>query len=463
MHPLVARTLLAGALLTPLTAAQTVGFQVTRVLPEGPAYSWVATGMNNHGHVVGWSQFFNGSTSLQAWVWTPASGLTYLPDPPVHPRSRAIDINDSGVIAGDGGFDSGDAWRWNSGSYEILGHLDGGSCSTAARINATGEIAGTSRNCGSFLVPPKTFVSAPGQLLDNVFAGAWAAGFNNFGQVVGYTYGNAAWRSTPSGPELLGNLGPKPLTWAWAVNDSGMIVGEAASANGNGHVPFWFTETGGMQEIGNFGGSSGAADVNATGVVIGNSGGSVAAPWMWSQSDGLVFIKPLIDPNEQIGLLGVQRINDQGQILGYAIDIVTSQTLPVILTPSDGSTAWTDLGHSLVGTWGPPLLWASGTLQPDTPLSLTLDSGLQNSTCFLVLGFSRLDLPFSGGTLVPSFDPPDGTHFALPTGMIGAFTIGGTWPPGVPSGLSVYSQIWIVDPAAPFGLSATNAIRGDVP
>ena len=460
---LAAASGLLAALAAAPAASQAGAFQVTRILPQGSAYSTVATGMNDQGHVVGWSQFFDGSTSLQAWIWTPAGGLTYLPDPPGQPRSRAIDINAAGVICGDGGYDSGDAWRYANGVYEFLPHVAGDSCGVAGKLNATGAVAYTSRNCGSFLQPPNAMIAAPGQPVETVFPGAWALGLNDLGQSVGYVLGNRAWRSIANGPELLPQLGSKPLSWAAAVNNAGMIVGESAAANGNGHVPWYFTDAEGIVEIGNFGGSAGAADVNAAGVVIGNAGPSVSNPWMWSASGGLVFIKPLIDPAEKLGLLGVLRINDAGQILARAIDNVTAQTYPVILTPSDGSSPWTQLGHGLAGTWGTPSLWAAGTLEADTPLSLTLDDGLQNSVGYLVLGFERLDLPFSGGTLVPAFEAPTGAFVPLPTGMIGAFTIGGVWPAGVPSGLSLYTQMWIVDPAGPFGLSATNALQGDVP
>jgi hypothetical protein len=280
---------------------------------------------------------------------------------------------------------------------------------------------------------------------------------------VGYVSSNKAWRTTRNGPELLPPLGAKPLSWAYAINAAGMIVGEAAQANGNGHVPWYFTEVEGIVEIGNFGGSAGAADVNSAGVVIGNSGTTVAQPWMWSQDGGLLFLKPLIDPAELLGLLSVSRINDQGQILGRAIDNVTGQIHPVILEFADADGTWTNLGLGLAGTAGTPSLEAAGSLQPLTSVTLTLQGGLQDASAYLVLGFDRLDLPFYGGTLVPAFELPAGTFFSLTTDATGGFLSGGLWPAGVPSGLSLYAQLWIVDPGAPFGLSATNALQGDVP
>lgn len=455
---------LMGVLLAPALLAQPTGYTVTRILPVGTAFSWVGTSLNDQGTVVGWSQFFDGSTSLQSWVWTSEAGLVYLPDPPGQPRSRAIDLNEAGVITGDGGFDSGVAWRWDGTGYEFLGVLEGGTCSTASAINELDEIAGTSRNCNSFLIPPDAFVDdATGGGLVEVFAGGWATRMNDLGVVVGYA-SNAAWRFVPgSGGEFLGNLGSKPLTWAYGVNNAGAIVGEAAAANGNGHVPWIFTDAGGMQEIGDFGGSAGAVDINDAGTVIGNSGAVVSQPWIWTAQDGLTFINPLIDPAETIGILDVVKINASGQILARIIDNVTGDLYPVVLTPELDDGPWTDIGFALPGARGEPSLSATGTLVAGTPVSLMLGDALPDSTAFMMLGFERLDLPFKGGVLVPAFSPPDGTLITLPTSPLGAFTLNGTWPAGIPSGSSLYAQTWIVDDAAVAGLSASNALEGAVP
>jgi hypothetical protein len=53
--------------------------------------------------------------------------------------------------------------------------------------------------------------------------------------------------------------------------------------------------------------------------------------------------------------------------------------------------------------------------------------------------------------------------FGLPTGPAGALTLNGTWPAGLPSNFGFYFQEWIVDPAGPAGLSATNAVEAVTP
>jgi hypothetical protein len=34
------------------------------------------------------------------------------------------------------------------------------------------------------------------------------------------------------------------------------------------------------------------------------------------------------------------------------------------------------------------------------------------------------------------------------------------WPAGVPAGTALYFQIWVSDPSAPAGLSASNGLKG---
>lgn len=325
----------AGALAVP-AAAQTVRYAVTRIEPPPNAYSAVPTGFNDLGHVVGWSQFFDGSPTLQGWVWTPEDGLTYLPQPPGLSRWRAMEINDGGVVAGDGGFDSGQAWRFQNGVYEMLGVLPGDNASTAAAINEEGTITGTSRDAGRFTVPPNAFLAGVGEPMSLVSTDAWGTYLNDFGQVVGYS-SNRAWRFSPgAGVQLLGPLGSRGLTWAWSVNSRGDVVGDAAFASGNGHVPFLFTDAGGMQEIGNFGGGAVATDINDAGVVVGDFQTSLNQPWIWRPASGVYFLGALIDPAENLNLINAVRINGVGQVLCLAFDNEVADFRPVVLTPLRG-------------------------------------------------------------------------------------------------------------------------------
>jgi hypothetical protein len=51
----------------------------------------------------------------------------------------------------------------------------------------------------------------------------------------------------------------------------------------------------------------------------------------------------------------------------------------------------------------------------------------------------------------------------LPVSASGTLTLMATWPAGVPSGLTLYFQEWIVDPVAVAGLSGSNALSATTP
>ncbi len=120
---------------------------------------------------------------------------------------------------------------------------------------------------------------------------------------------------------------------------------------------------------------------------------------------------------------------------------------------------WTDLGKSLAGTYGAPVLSGAGTLAGGSPVTLTLSNAKENAPGALVVGASRIDFPFAGGTLVPF--PSIVVNIA--TNGSGSAVLNLTWPMGVPSGLTSYLQMWVADAAGPSFLSATNAVAATAP
>ncbi len=121
---------------------------------------------------------------------------------------------------------------------------------------------------------------------------------------------------------------------------------------------------------------------------------------------------------------------------------------------------WTDLGAGLAGSAGVPLLAGSGPLTGDSLNSLDLTGALAGASCTLVVGLSQLDAPFKGGTLVPA-------PFLLVVGLAadggGALGLPFLWPAGVPSGVALYFQHWIADPAGPLGFAASNGLQAITP
>lgn len=115
-----------------------------------------------------------------------------------------------------------------------------------------------------------------------------------------------------------------------------------------------------------------------------------------------------------------------------------------------------DLALGLAGAHGVPRLFGEGTLEGGSTVALTLDTALENSVAAWFLGATRVDAALLGGVLVPS---PDVFVFGFPTGAIGGFTVLASVPAGIPTGTSIYMQMWIADPAGPQGYSATNGLE----
>jgi len=118
--------------------------------------------------------------------------------------------------------------------------------------------------------------------------------------------------------------------------------------------------------------------------------------------------------------------------------------------------AWSDAGSPLAGTHGPPTLTGSGPPCAGGLVTLALADALEYSSAILVVGLSLLDAPFKGGTLVPD---PDVLIGPLPIGPAGSLDLTATFPTGLPAGLMLWFQHWIVDPAGPKGLAASNAVE----
>jgi len=121
---------------------------------------------------------------------------------------------------------------------------------------------------------------------------------------------------------------------------------------------------------------------------------------------------------------------------------------------------WTDLGSGLAGSTGTPVLDGLGSLVAGDAVTLSVSNSLPNATTGLVIGLSELNAAFKGGVLVPA---PDVLVLGLITDGAGTLTLPGLWPPGLPSGTTLFLQSWIVDPGGPAGFSATNALSATTP
>jgi len=104
----------------------------------------------------------------------------------------------------------------------------------------------------------------------------------------------------------------------------------------------------------------------------------------------------------------------------------------------------------------PNLTSTFGALSPVGNFGWELNHCAPNSTALLVAGAAALNAPFKGGTLVPF---PHFIYFPGQwTGPGGLFGFGAVWPAGIPAGVPMYFQYWVIDAAAPQGWSASNAV-----
>lgn len=117
-----------------------------------------------------------------------------------------------------------------------------------------------------------------------------------------------------------------------------------------------------------------------------------------------------------------------------------------------------DLGHALAGTKGYPIQLAAGTLLPGEPFAFDLLNARPVAPAVHVVGLSPLFAPYKGGTLVPA---PDVLN-VLATDAAGSLHLAGPWPAGG-SGLTLWLQFWITDPAGPKGRAASNAVSATIP
>ncbi len=201
----------------------------------------------------------------------------------IQPRA----VSASGVVAGYHYFEASKQFHaaiYSNGTVKDLGTLPGGTSSSAAGINASGQVVGSSDR-GDGLV--HAFLYANGVMTDlgTLPGGAtsYATAINDNGQIVGYSdtrQPNTSWPqpehafSYSNGKMTdLGNLGSSFAVWsrANAINASGQVVGYSLTDDGDRHA---FLYSGGqMINLKTLGGSESVAlGINSLGHVVGWSG-----------------------------------------------------------------------------------------------------------------------------------------------------------------------------------------------
>jgi len=317
-------------------AGQTIEYTVTD-LPMVADASTVPLAMNDQGAVVGWAQYYGGDFYLRGWHWSADQGLTLLPPPPgaMSDRYRAVDINNLGVISGDGGGDSGRAWRFEDGAYTIVDLLDGLDASAGGAINIAGDLVATAFDSQHFTTPTRAllFTNEGGTVeLFPQYARSGAADINDAGQITA---------GTPDGPvrvEPDGSLTFLPVPPGFAgfspgpINAVGDIAGIAACEHECNQAALW-TEDAGYQIIPWVGTRHGVGGLNNHQEVVGWVEEGVSYAWIWSPNQGLRLLAGLIDPDLTRNVVYAMDINNAGQILAIGYDYSANRWCNMLLTP----------------------------------------------------------------------------------------------------------------------------------
>jgi len=241
-----------------------------------------------------------------------------------------------------------------------------------------------------------------------------ARDINNNGVIVGGTAHDAyVWPDDATGWVTLGSLGGIG-TWAYAVNDNGLIVGYSTTAdsvvhafvlepqnNGDGTYT-WFVDDGSggnllMKDLGSFGSECIAEDINNLDVVVGHGTDTAAIPsgmhafeWVRDGVGGWRRIDLTTSPTVQWGLGAAYGINDFGDIVGE------SRTVGVkpVLCKNDQMHQLDSYGYAYAinaygqivghGPMSEPAIWLPGTpptasfTASATGLSVMFDASLSS-------------------------------------------------------------------------------------
>lgn len=256
-----------------------------------------------------------------------------------------------------------------------------------------------------------------------------------------------------------------------AAGDSGAILVGAGSAN-SGHNKLGFSTYGSRVDVqgwgesvftlgyGDYAAYGGDKNQRYTASFSGTSSGSavVAGAAVLLQSAAIERVGAPLDPLVLRDILvATGTPQGSGGAIGPLPNLEAALDYIDSLSPA---TQWQDLGFALPGTAGVPVLTGSGNLTSGGTLTLALSGAPVLAPCALFAGTSNLSLPFAGGTFVPS---PD-VYLPFPTTTLqGTLPYQVQLPPGVPPGAALWFQYWILDPFAPSGLSASNAVSATAP
>lgn len=263
---------------------------------------------------------------------------------------------------------------WEAGVMTALPPLAGGIDSYAAGINNRGQIAGWAENG---VHDPTCNDAPPANQVLQFEAVVWgpelgemtqlsplgtdpdsaATAINDKGQVVGISGlcsnavgGTSAqhavfWENVNTQPIDLGNF-DGGLAWntPTAMNNEGQVAGfgnqQGSRATTFNPVGFYWDRQHGIKAVNPLAGdtNSWAWGINKHGQVVGqsfNQNTGAARAFLYEKGQ-LTDLNMLIQPDSSLQLLLANDINDRGEIVGFALDTNTSDTVAFLAVPIEG-------------------------------------------------------------------------------------------------------------------------------
>lgn len=336
---------------------------MSTLLPAPTALPGTSTGafaIDNEGEIAGFSLVDNGFIGT---AWNGASLPGTLPYLPGDISAGAYGVNDSGEIVGFTASDNQDvnkhAVLWENGKTTALGTL-GGTFSWALAINDQNQVVGEATNASgayqAFLWQNGAMTALstlPGGANPTVAGDIYsdALAINDGGQAVGFsvTTGGvthaALWQNG-----TVTDLGLFPgggsFSTADGINNLGQVVGYALTAGNVQQAALW--ENGTVTDLGGLiaNGVSGASSINQSGVIVGqaatNAGNTIEHAVVW-QNGVITDLNSLLPANSGWVLTDAFSINDGNQVVGegtlngaetgFELTLISGAGAPVI-TPA---------------------------------------------------------------------------------------------------------------------------------
>lgn len=334
-----------------------------RLLPGGAngQTDWIS----DSGLVAGWSE--NGLTDPmglpvgRAVLWTKDGKTIDLGAVPGGTESLATAVNNHGLVVGFSNNDIPDAFSmaglptqtraflWKNGVIRDLGTL-GGPDALAFLVNERGQISGqaytNSTPSQAFGIPTQQpFFWENGKMVDIGTLGGTLGSpswMNNRGQVVGFSTevtdqnSHAFLWDKEEGLKDLGFLPGGTFGNAFWINDAGEIVGGSDSSNGF-HAYLW--KKGVMTDLGNLPGdcSSQATAINSSGQIVGNGSldcNNEAHALLFENGGAPIDLNTLVAPGSGVTFLNPFNINDRGEIAGFGV-LTNGDARAILLIPCD--------------------------------------------------------------------------------------------------------------------------------